>query len=82
METHTIRTNLKGFKANCFHFDNLTGFFTYKGREMTDLEVRTIVEWGIQHGYETDADLPGEMVDRIINYINIEPESVEQLKLF
>lgn len=79
---HKMRTNLKGFKANCFGYEDLTGFFDYGDRPMTDVEIRTVVEWGIQHGYETDTDLPPEMVEKIIHYCNIEPEKVNQLSLF
>lgn len=79
---HQMRTNLKGFKANCFGYEDLTGFFDYNGRPMTDVEIRTVVEWGIQHGYETDADLPSDMVKRIIDYVNAPMEEVNQLSLF
>ena len=77
-----MKTNLKGFKANCWEFEDLTGLFNYDGRSMTDKEIRAVVEWGIQHGYETDADIPPEIVEKIIYYCNIEPENIEQLSLF
>lgn len=77
-----VRTDLKGFKANCWEIEDLTGFFDYGDRPMTDKEIRAVVEWGIQHGYETDADLPPEMVKRIIHYCNVEPEKVNQLSLW
>lgn len=75
-------TNLKGFKVNCWEIEDLTGFFDYGDRPMTDKEIRAVVEWGIQHGYETDADLPSDMVKRIIDYVNAPVEEVNQLKLF
>lgn len=77
-----VRTDLKGFKANCWEIEDLTGFFDYGDRPMTDKEIRAVVEWGILHGYETDADLPPEMVKRIIDYINAPTEEVKQLSLF
>lgn len=79
---HKMITNLKGFKENCFHLNDLSGFFDHNGRPMTDIEIRTVVEWGIQHGYETDADLPPNMVKRIIGYLNAPEENVKQLSLF
>ena len=77
-----MKTNLKGFKANCWEFEDLTGLFNYDGRSMTDKEIRAVVEWGILYGYETEADIPPEMVEKIIYYCNIEPENIEQLSLF
>ena len=77
-----MRTNLKGFKANRFEYEDLTGFFDYNGRPMTDIEIITVVEWGIQYGYETDADLPSDTVKRIIDYVNAPVEEVNQLSLF
>ena len=77
-----MKTNLKGFKANCWEFEDLTGWFNYGDNSMTDKEIRAVVEWGIQHGYETDADIPPGMVEKIIQYCNIEPENIEQLSLF
>ena len=77
-----MKTNLKGFKVNCWEFEDLTGLFNYDGRPMTDKEIRAVVEWGIQHGCETDADIPPEMVERIIQYCNIESENVDQLSLW
>lgn len=77
-----VRTDLKGFKANCWEIEDLTGFFDYGDRPMTDKEIRAVVEWGIQHGYETDADLPPDMVKRIIDYINAPIEEVKQLSLW
>lgn len=77
-----IKTNLKGFKANWWEFEDLTGLFNYDGRPMTDKEIRAVVEWGIQHECETEADIPPEMVEKIIQYCNVDPEKVNQLKLF
>lgn len=77
-----IKTNLKGFKANWWEFEDLTGLFNYDGRPMTDKEIRAVVEWGIQHEYETEADIPPEMVKRIIDYVNAPVEDVKQLGMF
>lgn len=77
-----MKTNLKGFKANCWKFEDLTGWFNHGDNPMTDKEIRAVVEWGIQHECETEADIPPEMVKKIIQYCNIEPENMEQLSLF
>lgn len=37
---------------------NLRGFFTLEGKELTDAEVRLLVNYAITKGYEYDADIP------------------------
>lgn len=77
-----MKTNLKGFKAHWWDIEDLTGWFNYGGSPMTDKEIRAVIEWGIQHGCETDADIPPEMVEKIIQYCNIGSENIDQLSLF
>ena len=77
-----MKTNLKGFKTHWWDIEDLTGWFNHGGNPMTDKEIRAVVEWGIQHGCETEADIPLEIVEKIIYYCNIEPENIEQLSLF
>lgn len=66
-ETHTIKTNLKGLKKWAWR-KNLTGFFSVKGKELSDAQVRKMVDWAIAKGYEYDADIP---VDEVIELLNI-----------
>lgn len=68
MTTHTVTTNLKGLRKWAWR-KNLAGFFSYDGRELSDAEVRAIVEYGIEKGYETEADIPGTEIDKILKEI-------------
>ncbi|WP_279134850.1 hypothetical protein [Parabacteroides johnsonii] len=68
-ETHTIKTNLKGLKKWAWR-KNLKGFFSVKGKELSDAQVRKMVDWAIAKGYEYDADIP---VDEVIELLNIKP---------
>ena len=79
----TVRTNLKGFKDN-FNWEHtdFSGFFTHKGRDMTDLEIRYMIDYGISHGYEYDADIPDSIIERIIKYCNPPKENVIEFLLF
>ena len=77
-----MKTNLKRFKAHWWDIEDLTGWFNHGDSPMTDKEIRAVIEWGIQHGYETDVDIPPEMVEKIIQSCNVEPENVDQLSLF
>ena len=61
----TLKTNLQGFKRNCWR-KNLHGFFTYKGKLLTDAQVRRLVNWGIEHGCRTDADIPEDKIVEIL----------------
>lgn len=64
-ETHTITVNLKGLKKWAWR-KNLRGFFSYGGRELSDTEVRAVVEYGISKGYKTEADIPEEEIDKLL----------------
>lgn len=66
-KTHKIKISLKGLKKWAWRKD-LKGFFSVNGKELTDTQVRTMVEWAISKGYEYDADIP-------------EDELIELLKL-
>lgn len=57
MTTHTLKTSLKGLKKWAWR-KNLNGFFSVNGQELSDTQVRTMVEWAIKKGYEYDADIP------------------------
>lgn len=39
---------------------NLAGYFSIGGRELTHNEVVKIVNYAVEKGYRTDADIPGE----------------------
>ncbi len=66
MGTHTLRTNLKGFKKWAWR-KNLKGFFSVNGKELSDKQVRDMVEWAINKGYEYDADIPEKEAIELLN---------------
>lgn len=63
---HTLKTNLKGIKKWAWR-RNLNGFFSVNGKELSDAQVRTMVEWAIKKGYEYDADIPENEVIELLN---------------
>lgn len=65
-EKHTIKTNLQGLKKWAWR-KNLNGFFSVNGKELSDAQVRTMVEWAIMKGYEYDADIPVKEVVELLN---------------
>lgn len=64
---HHIRTCLKGVKQYCWR-KNLRGFFEFKGRSLTDAEVRKLVLYGIAHNYECESDIPTEEVTKLLGW--------------
>ena len=63
---HTIKTSLKGLKKYAWR-KNLNGFFSVSGKNLTDAQVRSLVDWAISKGYEYDSDIPGEEVVIFLN---------------
>ena len=51
---------MRGFKRliDAHPRKNLSGFFSINGRDMTDAEVRRVVSYAVENGYETEADIP------------------------
>ena len=74
----TLKTNLKGFKRNCWS-KNLYGYFTYNGKPMTDAQVRRMVNYGIEHGCRTEADIPE---DKFVEILQEPNPNDTQTKLF
>lgn len=66
MAVHTVETNLKGLKKWAWR-KNLSGFFSFEGRMLSDKEVRAVVEYAISNGYEYDCDIPNEEVIEVLN---------------
>jgi hypothetical protein len=68
-KTFKIRTGMREFKQWMEEHprQNLTGFFSLNGRDMTDAEIRRMVSYAVENGYETDADIPSEELARILS---------------
>lgn len=66
MAVHRVKTNLKGLKKWAWR-KNLSGFFSFEGRMLSDEEVRAVVEYAISKGYEYDCDIPDEEVREVLN---------------
>ena len=51
---------MRGFKKwmDAHPRKNLRGCFSVDGRDMTDAEVRRVVSYAVEKGYETEADIP------------------------
>ena len=50
-------TNLKGFKK-LFWKKDLKGYFSIGDRELTDAEIRHLLNYAVTKGYERDVDIP------------------------
>ena len=70
METKTfkVQTCMRGFKKwmDDHQRRNLRGYFTIGGRDMTNAEVRRVVSYAVEKGYETEADIPSEELVQLL----------------
>lgn len=64
---HTIKTSLKGLKKYAWR-KNLNGFFSVNGKNLTDAQVRSLVDWAISKGYEYDSDIPEGEAVKFLNF--------------
>lgn len=60
---------MRGFKKwmDAHPRKNLRGYFSVDGRDMTDAEARRVVSYAVEKGYETEADIPSEELERILS---------------
>lgn len=67
-KTFKIKTYMRGLKKwiDAHPRKNLRGFFTVNGRDMTDAEVRRVVSYAVEKGYETEADIPSEELAQLL----------------
>lgn len=68
MSVHKMKTSMRGFKAwmDAHPRKNLKGYFSVNGRDMTDAEIRRVVAYAVEKGYETDADIPSEELAKLL----------------
>ena len=64
-----LTTNMRGFKKwmDAHPSKNLHGYFSVNGRDMTDAEIRKVVSYAVEKGYETEADIPSEELAMLLN---------------
>lgn len=67
-KTFKIKTCMCGFKKwmDAHPRKNLRGYFSVDGRDMTDAEVRRVVSYAVEKGYETEADIPSEELVQLL----------------
>ena len=47
---------------------NLRGFCTINGRDMTHDEVKRVVAYAVEKGYETEVDIPSDELAKVLDY--------------
>ena len=59
---------MRGFKQwmDAHPRKNLSGCFSVGGRDMTNAEVRRLVSYAVEKGYETEADIPSEELEQLL----------------
>lgn len=68
MAVHKIRTSMSGFKKwmDAHPRKNPHGYFSVNGRDMTDAEIRKVVSYAVEKGYDTEADIPSEELAQLL----------------
>lgn len=68
VEYMKLTTNMRGFKKwmDAHPRKNLCGYFSVNGRDMTNAEVRRVVSYAVEKGYETEADIPSEELAELL----------------
>jgi hypothetical protein len=59
-----MKANLKGSLEN---INKCWRWFEHNGKSMSKQEVRTVLEYGIQKGYETTDDFKEGEIDNLLN---------------
>lgn len=59
---HRITTCMRGLQKwiDAHPRKNLRGFFSVNGRDMSHNEVKRVVAYAVEKGYETEVDIPSE----------------------
>lgn len=47
---------------------SLYGFFSCNGRKLSHNEVKMVVDYAVNHGYQTEADIPDEEVAMLLKW--------------
>lgn len=63
-----MKTDMQGFKLYIARnprkrFD---GYFIYQGRKLSHKEVIRVVNFAVERGYKTEADIPEEELDELL----------------
>lgn len=68
--TYKIKTSMRGFKKwmDAHPRKNLNGYFSLNGRDMTDAEIRHVVTYAVEKGYDTEADIPSEELALLLKH--------------
>jgi hypothetical protein len=66
--THHITTNMRGFQQWMRRHPRkrTDGFFSFNGKELKHEQIKRIVDYAVEKGYRTDADIPSEELAKLL----------------
>ena len=66
-----LTTNMRGFQKWMQEHPRkrVDGFFTFGGKEMTHEQIKRVVDYAVEKGYRTEADIPAEEIEELIKGI-------------
>lgn len=64
-----VTTNMKGFQGWMKQHprERLDGYFAIGDRLLTHSEVIKVVNYAVEHGYKTDADIPSDVISNLLD---------------
>lgn len=79
---HHLKTDMRGFRLwmKKHPRKRTDGFFSFGGKELTHEQIKRIVDYAVKRGYQTDADIPTNEVERLLKEQNKNKQ--EPLALF
>lgn len=79
---HHLKTDMRGFQRWMKRHPRkrTDGFFSFGGKELTHEQIKRIVDYAVKRGYQTDADIPTNEVERLLKEQNKNKQ--EPLALF
>ncbi len=76
-----MNLDFKGYKHNCGH-QPMGDLIIHKGRKLSESDTRKLVNYAIEQGYETLADVPDEVADKICDAGNSDFDKYDDTPTF
>lgn len=65
-----ITTNMKGFQLWMKRHPRkrTDGFFIFRGKELNHRQVKAMVDYAVEKGYQTEADIPADEIVKLLGW--------------
>mgnify|MGYP007057800512 CR=1 FL=1 len=65
-----IKTNMRGFQLwmKLNPRKRTDGFFTFRGKALNHNQVKAMVDYAVEKGYQTEADIPADEIVKLLDW--------------